>query len=168
VGNELELLLDNLIEKKYPFSSFLNSADGFATCLDFINKNVNNNGFHVFKIWLHNNRLISYLEYMHLRDLKTRIGLDIEIRSIPHAGFSLSLPNGDYLVSLMTKHETTNIDGIGPMGNVALDSNMFSYANPILRLDSISYATHFEIINNPANLPRSIRDNSINRIINDT
>jgi hypothetical protein len=50
VGNDLEILLNNLIEGKHPFSSFLNSADGFATCLDFVNKNINNNGFHVFKI----------------------------------------------------------------------------------------------------------------------
>ncbi len=168
MGNELEILLNNLIEGKYPFSSFLNSANGFATCLDFVNKNINNNGFHVFKIWLHNNKLISYLDYMHLKDLNVRLGLDIKIKEIPHAGFSLSLPNGDHLISLMTNQQTTRVNEFGLIQNISLNSNMFNYTNPILRMDPLSFATHFEIINNPASLPRSVRHNRINDIINDT
>jgi len=105
---------------------------------------------------------------MHLKDLNDRIGLRLKIREVPHAGFSLSLPNGDYLVSLMTTQQTTSVNGLELIQNIPLNFNMFNYANPILRLDPLAFATHFEIINNPANLPLSIRYNSINDIISDT
>jgi len=105
---------------------------------------------------------------MHLKDLTARLGLDIKIKEIPHASFSLSLPNGDYLISLMTNQQTTRVNEFGLIQNISVNSNMFNYASPILRMDPLSFATHFEVINNPANLPRSVRNNRINDIINDT
>jgi hypothetical protein len=105
---------------------------------------------------------------MHLKDLNSRLGLDIKIKETPHAGFSLSLPNGDRLISLMTNQQTTRVNEFGLIQNISLSSNMFNYANPILRMDPLSFAMHFEIINNPADLPRSVKNNRINDIINDT
>ena len=160
--------LEELVNTRYPNSRFLQNPDNRISCANFALKNIENNGFHIFKIWVKNGEIISYLDYIHLKDLKSRFNLDIKLRELLHPGFSLTLPDGSHLVSLMTSQNHTLFTGLGMLPNILLHNNMFLGANPIIMVDAFTYGFQFEVINNPARLPLNIRHRHLDEIIVDS
>jgi hypothetical protein len=162
---EGELLF--FLEEHFINSTFI--TNNKPQIFDFFHKNQKNNGFHLLKTFHYKNKLITYLDYLHIKHLEDVYGLKSRVSFKKHLGFMKPTPGGDIVVALFSHSPSTNFPGLGEVVNIRNDSNIFDFTNPAVLMHPFTAATYLEVINDLNYFPINITTRySVNHMITDS
>lgn len=127
--------------------------------LEIINSNFifsyESNGLHIIKQYLYKNNYIKYSEYIRLKNM------GIQVKTIQHLGFKLSINNTFEVISLFTSSENTYFMNNIAIQNYKIDKHGFKYINYPIIVSKSNFAEFITIIDNYNYIPNSIKNKEL-------
>lgn len=114
-------------------------------------KSTNANGLHSFSFFKQGEKIITYRKYLQLR----KEGWTPQI--VKHMGIKINVNEDVSSFVLFTTKNQTLFPNLGKVDNVALQGNVFNYANKVLFIENKLFAQYYTISNIQGEFPSYVR-----------
>jgi len=118
---------------------------------------LNCNGLHIFHLYLHNGRYITYGQFLNLRALNTP-----NIWQIRHAGMKYEIKHGIWLMVMYTSQPVSFLYDDTVMRNIPCINNLHRYVNQAFIITHNNLPNYVTVSNNIHHAPNYVRQYFLN------